>query len=65
MNWKLGENKRLARYAKWRLVRATRGRLKSLRRFDRYPWRLTASMDREGVRRVVARFKAGDTAPAP
>jgi hypothetical protein len=63
LDWKLDDNKPLARYAKWRLVRATRGRLKSLRRFSLYPWRLTSSMDRAAVSRVVDRFKSGDTGP--
>jgi hypothetical protein len=63
LNWKLDANKALARYAKWRLLRATRFRLKSIRRFNLYPWRLTSSMDRAAVGRVIARFKAGDTGP--
>lgn len=65
LSWKLDENRGLARYAKWRLFRATFGRLRSLRQFNLFPWRLTASMDREAVRRVVARFKSGNTGSAP
>lgn len=63
MNWKLSENPSLARYAKWRLFLATLLRLKTLRRFDKCPWRLVASMDKPAIRRVVSRFQAGDTGP--
>jgi len=63
LNWKLDSNKPLARYAKWRLLRATRFRLKSVRRFKLFPWRLTSSMDRAAVRRAVTRFKSGDSGP--